>query len=116
MKFLSHLQQSQWGKICMWKNHTSRKRSQATWQPPPATIVYLLMVSCAEALVHVLHEMQHLWPRGSARSMLTSYMSTEAQGWERTSSRSQVFVSLQTVTPKVLPLQRRPKGMLSSLP
>lgn len=100
----------------MWKNHASRKRSQATWQPPPAIMVYLLMVSCAEALMYVLHEMQHQWPHGSARSMLTSYMSAEAQRWERDPSLSQVCVSLQTVTPKALLLQSRPKGMLSSLP
>lgn len=59
MKHLSHLQQSQWGKHLMWKKHTSRKRSQATWQPPPATMVYLPVASCAEALVHALHFMQH---------------------------------------------------------
>ena len=43
----------------MWKNHTSRKRSEATWQPPPATTVYLPVVSCAEALVYMLYFMQH---------------------------------------------------------
>lgn len=54
MKFLSHLQQSQWGKHVCGKNILAEKGAR---QPPPDIMVYLLMVSCAEALMYVLHEM-----------------------------------------------------------
>lgn len=102
------------------KTHPSRKERQVTWQPPPATTVYLAVVSCAEAFVRVLHFMQHqaqpLRKCQSARPVLTSYLSlTKAQGWERAPVCSHVVVSLPKATPNVLPLQRRPQGTLSSL-
>lgn len=45
-------------KILCGKTILAEKRSQAIWQCPPATTVYLVMVACAEALVHMLHFMQ----------------------------------------------------------
>lgn len=45
-------------KILCGETILAEKRSRATGQHPPATTVYLLMVACAEALVHVLHFMQ----------------------------------------------------------